>query len=73
MSRLPSLRPRQVVSALKRAGFEETGQVGSHLHLEHPDGREVIVPIHSRELKRGTLTAIVKQAGFTTDEFRALL
>lgn len=69
MSRVPSLRPNQVASALKRAGFEKTHQVGSHLRLKHPDGREVVVPMHNKELKRGTLMAIVKQAGFTADEF----
>ena len=73
MSRLPSLRPRAVVSALERDGFQKILQEGSHLHLQHGDGREVVVPMHARELKRGTLLAIVKQAGYTAETFQELL
>jgi len=73
MTRLPSLRPKQVASALKRAGFKKTHQAGSHLRLKHADGREVVIPMHNKELKRGTLMAIVKQASFTADEFQKLL
>ena len=73
MSRLPSLRPRQVVAVLKKAGFEETRQSGSHLHLAHPNGREVVIPIHAKDLKRGTLLAIIKQAGYSAEEFQQLL
>ncbi|MBI4556791.1 MAG: type II toxin-antitoxin system HicA family toxin [Candidatus Hydrogenedentes bacterium] len=73
MSRLPSLRPREVVAALKRAGFQEAGQSGSHLHLAHADGREVVIPIHGKDLKRGTLMAILKQVGYSLDKFKELL
>jgi predicted RNA binding protein YcfA (HicA-like mRNA interferase family) len=47
-------------------------QRGSHLKLRHADGRTVIVPLH-RELARGTLRSILRQAGLTADEFVALL
>lgn len=75
MTRLPSLTPSELVAALKRAGFslmQDRGR-GSHSILAHPDGREVVVAMHARELKRGTLVAIVKQAGFTQDEFQRFL
>ena len=75
MTRLPSLTPVKVVAALKRAGFvvvPNRGR-GSHNVLAHPDGRVVVVAMHTREMKRGTLTAIIKQAGFTQDEFQKLL
>lgn len=71
MTRLPSLTPAKIIAALKRAGFAvmpDRGR-GSHVVLAHPDGREVVVAMHARELKRGTLTAIVKQAGFTQVNF----
>ncbi|MFP4171332.1 MAG: type II toxin-antitoxin system HicA family toxin [Candidatus Hydrogenedentota bacterium] len=73
MSRLPTLRPREVAAALHRAGFEDAHQRGSHLHLKHSDGREVVIPMHSKDLKRSTLLAIIKQAGLSQDEFRNLL
>jgi predicted RNA binding protein YcfA (HicA-like mRNA interferase family) len=74
MSRLPTLTPREVAAALMRAGFEERRQRGSHLFLWHPD-REVVatVRMHARDLPRGTLKAIIRQAGLTEDEFKALL
>ena len=75
MTRLPSLTPAKVAAALKRAGFvvvPDRGR-GSHRVLAHPDGRVVVVAMHSKEMKRGTLGAVVKQAGFTQDEFLKLL
>jgi predicted RNA binding protein YcfA (HicA-like mRNA interferase family) len=42
------------------------------LKLRHADGRTVIVPLH-RELARGTLGSILRQAGLTADELAALL
>jgi len=48
---------------------------GSHHYLRHPDkpGVPVTVPVHNRDLKRGTLRAILRDAGITPDELRDLL
>jgi predicted RNA binding protein YcfA (HicA-like mRNA interferase family) len=74
MRRIPALRPRQVIAALKKAGFTEDAQTGSHLLLKHPQRkRRVPVPIHARDLKRPTVHAIIKQAGLTVDKFLSLL
>ncbi|MCC6152720.1 MAG: type II toxin-antitoxin system HicA family toxin [Candidatus Hydrogenedentes bacterium] len=73
MSRLPSLKPREVVAILKKNQFVEIRQSGSHLVLRDSKGHEVVVPMHSRELKRSTLLSIVQQAGYTADSFRKLL
>lgn len=75
MTRLPSLRAREVIAALKRAGFVESHQRGSHLYLHHPErGLLTSVPVHSgRDLKRGTVRAILSQAGLTEEALRALL
>ena len=74
MSRIPSLTPREIIAALKRAGFTEHHQSGSHLFLKHPATRHVFsVPMHNKELKRPTMKAIIKQSGLSEDEFRALL
>jgi predicted RNA binding protein YcfA (HicA-like mRNA interferase family) len=74
MSRLPTLQPKQLVAALKRAGFLEHHQTGSHLYLWHP-ARTLMtsVPMHHGDLKRGTAKAILKQAGLTEEELRELL
>lgn len=74
MSRLPTPRSREVVSALKRAGFIEHHQRGSHLYLWHPTRRVMTsVPMHSGDLHRGLFKAILKQAGLSEEGFRELL
>lgn len=59
---------REVLRALRRAGFEETSRRGSHVKLKNAAGRTVIVPDH-RETARGTLRSILRQAGLTPEEF----
>ena len=75
MAELPVLRPREVVRALERAGFFVHHQTGSHAVLRHgvDPALRVTVPMHSRDLKRGTLRAIVRSAGMSVEEFIALL
>jgi len=74
MSRLPTLTARQVVKALLKAGFIEEHQRGSHLSLYHPGTRhQTVVPMHSGDLHRGLLRAILKQSGLTEEQFRELL
>ncbi|KKU03445.1 MAG: YcfA family protein [Candidatus Amesbacteria bacterium GW2011_GWA1_46_35] len=63
MSRLPSLKPREVLKILRQNGFVEKRQVGSHRQLFHPASKlRVTVPIHNRDLKRKTLISILRQA-----------
>ena len=75
MNGLPVVRPRQLIRALERAGFFVHHIRGSHYYLRHPErpGVLVTVPYHGRDLKRGTLRAILRQAGLTPDELRDLL
>jgi predicted RNA binding protein YcfA (HicA-like mRNA interferase family) len=73
--RLPALRPREVIRALERAGFSLHHVTGSHHYFRHPGRPElrVTVPVHAADLKRGTLAAVIKQAGLTAEEFLDLL
>lgn len=72
--RMPSLKPREVVGALERAGFIVERQTGSHVILRHPErAHKVTVPWHNRDLKRDTLASILRQAGLTASHFRRLL
>ncbi len=73
MPRLPRVSPAEVAKALGKAGFERDHQKGSHLTLRHPDGRRTVVPMHTGVVPLGTLHDIIKQAGLTVEEFRALL
>lgn len=74
MSKLPSVSARQVVAVLKRVGFVERRQRGSHLRMFNPKTRrQTVVPMHAGDLKRGTVHGILMQAGLSAEEFRALL
>ena len=75
MTSLPVVRPEAVIRALERAGFIVERVKGSHHALKHPDKPHlhVTVAFHKREVPRGTLRAIIKQAGLTADEFLELL
>lgn len=72
MTRLPALKSRDLIRALKGAGFEEDRQKGSHKIFKKGHLR-ITVPIHAGDLKRGTVHSILEQAGFTVEEFLELL
>ena len=56
------------------AGFRFRMQRGSHkVFVRDSDDRTVVVPWHNRDLKRGTLHALVKGTGLTIDEFQKFL
>lgn len=75
MGRLPSLTALKVIRALKRAGFIEDRQRGSHLVLIHSDTHaRTVVPVHAgRSIKEPLLRAILRDADLTVDEFLELL
>jgi len=74
VTRLPQVNPRKLVNALKKAGFEEYDQKGSHLILvDEEKNLQTSVPIHSGDVGRGLLKKILKQAGISEEEFRELL
>jgi predicted RNA binding protein YcfA (HicA-like mRNA interferase family) len=74
LSVLPRASGREVVKALVKAGYEQDRQRGSHIVLRQAVAphRRVVVPDHD-EVAKGTLRAIIRQAGLTVDEFKALL
>lgn len=73
MSGLPCVSGRAAVAALAKAGFRTVRQHGSHMILRRDEPfAQTVVPDH-RELDRGTLRAILRQAGISPDEFRRLL
>ncbi len=74
MSKLPVVSGRKAVKALGKLGYAVDHQTGSHVILRQSDSphRRLTVPDH-KELARGTLRAILREAGITADQFRALL
>jgi predicted RNA binding protein YcfA (HicA-like mRNA interferase family) len=71
---LPAVTGREVLKALVSIGFVHVSTKGSHAKVVHPDGRTAVVPLHGgRDIPRGTLGSILRQAGLTVAEFRELL
>jgi predicted RNA binding protein YcfA (HicA-like mRNA interferase family) len=74
--RVPILKPREVLRALQKAGFEIHHQSGSHAQLKHPGKPQlrVTVPRHDRfDLPVPVLRNIIRQAGMTVEEFLEFL
>lgn len=58
------MTPKEMIKYLQKNGFKKVSQNGSHIKMKNVDsGVMVIVPYHSRELKKGMEQAILKQAG----------
>ena len=73
MSKLPVVSGAECVKALKQLGFVVTRQRGSHIILVREEPKtSLTIPDH-KELDRGTLRAIIRQADLTVDEFVELL
>jgi predicted RNA binding protein YcfA (HicA-like mRNA interferase family) len=74
VNRLPSLTGEDVIKALEKAGFKPIRQKGSHVYLQHPDGRATVVPVHKGEsIGRGLLGAIIRDAEMSREDFLDLL
>ena len=72
MSRLPVCSGAAAVRAFGRLGYEVDHQTGSHIILRHPSQRRLTVPNH-RELAKGTLRALIREAGLSKEQFAGLL
>lgn len=74
MRALPVVSGREVVKALEKIGYVFDRQRGSHMILrqQNPPHRRLTIPDH-KEVAKGTLRAIIQQAGLTVEEFKDLL
>jgi predicted RNA binding protein YcfA (HicA-like mRNA interferase family) len=69
MAKLPVVKPRQLVRFLEQNGFVLDHTSGSHLIFYHPVlHRRAVVPQHNRDLAKGTLMSLLREAGFTREE-----
>jgi predicted RNA binding protein YcfA (HicA-like mRNA interferase family) len=74
MTKFPRVTGDKLIKALRRAGFLEIRQRGSHVMLSHPDGRMTTVPIHKgEEIGIGLLKKILRDADIAPGEFQTLL
>ena len=72
--KLPVVSGSEAVRAFRRIGYQLDEQHGSHMILRHndPPHRRLSVPNH-KELAKGTLRALIREAGLTVEEFGQLL
>ena len=74
MSKLPVVSGREAVKAFAKIGYLKDHQRGSHMILRHrgPPHRRLTVPDH-KELAKGTMRSLIREAGLTVEEFQNLL
>jgi predicted RNA binding protein YcfA (HicA-like mRNA interferase family) len=75
MSRkLPAVKPKVAIRALEKVGWRVHRQKGSHVSM-HKEGTPnlVTIPMHTKDLPKGTLHGIIEDAGLTIEEFLKLL
>jgi len=74
MPRLPIVSGRELCRALAKVGYRIDHQTGSHIILRHeePPYRRLTIPDH-KEVARGTLRGIIRQAGLSVQALLDLL
>jgi len=70
MTQMPTVKPDRLIKFLKKLGFVNIRQVGSHIFFKHPDGRTTVVPFHKgKDIGRGLVRAILRDINMTQEEF----
>ena len=70
--RLRGVQGERAIRAFERIGYRIARTRGSHVILEHPERKALVIPRHGA-LRPGLLLARVKDAGLTPEEFADLL
>jgi predicted RNA binding protein YcfA (HicA-like mRNA interferase family) len=70
VTRLPSIKPREAARVAEQIGFIFDRQKGSHaIYYHRSENLRVVIPMHSKDLKPGTLRGIITDLGLTVEEF----
>ncbi len=74
MPKFPVVSGKELIRALESLGFTSVRQSGSHVMMEHIDGRITTVPINGKKaIPIGTLKAIIRDIDISTDTLRSAL
>ena len=69
MGNLPSLTPKELIKILEKKGFRLLRINGSHHYFKHPENNKIaVVPMHNKDLPKGTFLSILKQAGIDKND-----
>lgn len=73
MSRLAPIRAREIIKILRKLGFYQTRQKGSHAFILHNDGRSTVVPVHpTKQIGKGLFRSILHDINISPEEFNKL-
>lgn len=73
MPKLSPISAKSLITILEELGFVQIRQKGSHLRMEHPDGRKTTVPTHPGEqVGTGLLRKILRDSNISRSEFERL-
>ncbi len=71
MPKISPISGKKLIKILKKQGFIQVRQKGSHIRLEHPDGRKTSIPLHAGEnIGKGLLSKILKDVNITYEQFK---
>ncbi len=74
MPKLPSLTSRKLIKILKSIGFKLDHTTGSHFIFYNPQTKKrAVVPFHKKDLPKGTLMSIFKEAGISKEAIKKLI
>jgi predicted RNA binding protein YcfA (HicA-like mRNA interferase family) len=74
MTNYPSISGKDLIAALKKAGFTVTRIKGSHHFLQHADGRVTVVPVHGNEtIGTGLMSKILRDCELSRADLQKLL
>ncbi|PIR71988.1 MAG: hypothetical protein COU42_02895 [Candidatus Nealsonbacteria bacterium CG10_big_fil_rev_8_21_14_0_10_36_24] len=74
MPKLPSITSRKLIKILKSLGFQLDHSTGSHFIFYNPKTKKrAVVPFHTKDLPKGTIMSILKEASINRKEFEDLL
>jgi predicted RNA binding protein YcfA (HicA-like mRNA interferase family) len=74
MPKLPVLSPKKLIKILEKLGFQLDHTTGSHFIFYNPKTKKrAVVPYHFKDLPKGTLMSILREAGITREEIEKIL
>ena len=73
MPKLPVVTPQKLLKALEVMGFVHVGGSGSHKVMKNKNGKRTTIPVHGKDIPKGTLLAILRDIEISKDELITLL
>ncbi|MFH0846192.1 MAG: type II toxin-antitoxin system HicA family toxin [Patescibacteria group bacterium] len=72
MPKLVPIKPKKFLKILLDLGFEQRDAEGSHIFLQHSDGRTTVISIHNKEMSGGIIRKILNDIQLSVEEYDRL-